>query len=201
MSDIMTSQITILDKFLPKTYEDEISRHMESLEFPWFYNPNISYTPEMNAKFREHDANIKEGDGFVSRLILDNNKVNGYGDLVKPVMYFVEDKFQMPLNHIIRARAVMIYKNPTFGDFYNVPHVDDTDEHLTLIYFVNDSDGDTIIFNELFCNKLDFTKKTIAQRIQPRKGRAVLFNGLRYHTGSVPKNNNRMLINFNFKNV
>ncbi len=191
--------IIVLDNFLPKSYEDEIEKHFSSVEFPWYYTSGVSYSWEENAKFIANDNNIKDVDGFVNRLIIENTKISGYGDLVKPLMYFVEDKFNMKVNHIIRARAVMIYKNPTFGEFYNVPHVDDMNEHMTLIYYVNDSDGDTVIFKERYDKEIDYSKKTIERRVEPRKGRAVLFNGLRYHTGSVPKYNNRMLINFNFK--
>jgi len=193
------NDIIVLDNFLPKSYEDEIEKHFSSVEFPWYYNPGVSYSQEMNAKFIANDSNIKDVDGFVNRLIIENKQISGYGDLVKPLMYFVEDKFNMKVNYIIRARAVMIYKNPTFGEFYNVPHVDDMNEHMTLIYYVNDSDGDTVFFEECYDKEIDYSKKTVERRVEPRKGRAVLFNGLRYHTGSVPKYNNRMLINFNFK--
>ena len=195
------SDIVILDNFLPKSFEDEILYNMSSLEFPWFYNPNISYAPEVTSRFMMADPQIKESDGFVSRLIIDNARVNGFGDLVRPVMYFVEDKFKAKVNYILRARAVMIYKNPMFGNYYSVPHVDDAGDHLTLIYYVNDSDGDTVIFEDVFEQNLDYKKKTIAQRVSPKKGRAVLFNGLRYHAGTVPQHSNRMLINFNFRNI
>ena len=190
--------IIILDNFLPKSYEDEIEKHFSSLEFPWYYNPGVSYSQEENAKFIANDSNIKETDGFVHRLIIENAKVSGYGDLVRPIMYFVEDKFKVNVNYIIRARAVMIYKNPVFGEFYNVPHVDDMNRHMTLIYYVNDSDGDTVIFKEKYVNGISYSKKNVERRVEPKKGRAVLFDGHRYHTGSVPTYNNRMLINFNF---
>ena len=40
--------------------------------------------------------------------------------------------------------------------------------------------------------------KNIETRITPKANRAVIFDGLRYHTGSVPTKNNRVLINMNF---
>jgi hypothetical protein len=192
------TDIIELDNFLPRGYEDEIEKQMTSVEFPWYYTSGVSYSWEENAKFIANDSKIKDTDGFVNRLIIDNQKLSGYGDLIRPLIYFIEDRFRIPVNHIIRARAVMIYKNPTFGDFYNVPHVDDMKEHKTLIYYVNDSDGDTVIFNERYDGELNYSKKTVEQQVSPRKGRCVLFDGLRYHTGSVPKYNNRILINLNF---
>ena len=191
--------IIILDNFLPKSYEDEIEKHFSSLEFPWYYNPGVSYSQEENAKFIANDSNIKETDGFVHRLIIENAKVSGYGDLVRPIMYFVEDKFKVKVNYIIRARAVMIYKNPVFGEFHNVPHVDDMNKHMTLIYYVNDSDGDTVIFKEKYVNDISYSKKTVECRVEPRKGRAVLFDGHRYHTGLLPQTSKvRLVLNYNF---
>jgi hypothetical protein len=67
-----------------------------------------------------------------------------------------------------------------------------------MVYYVNDSDGDTVIFKERWLGKADYSIKNIETRITPKANRAVIFDGLRYHTGSVPTKNNRVLINMNF---
>jgi hypothetical protein len=110
----------------------------------------------------------------------------------------MEQNTGIEVQEVLRIRAVFVNKNETFGDFYNVPHTDDEHEHKTMIYYVNDSDGDTILFKERFSGMLNFTKKTEDRRISPRKNKAVIFDGLRYHTGSVPKTGHRVLININF---
>ena len=54
------------------------------------------------------------------------------------------------------------------------------EKHLALLYYVNDSDGDTIIYEN---------KKTlkIKKTIKPKQGRIVIFDGSYWHSGSQPK--------------
>lgn len=74
---------------------------------------------------------------------------------------------------------------------YDNPHIDINYEHLVCLYYVNDSDGDTFLFD-----KIDNELK-IKKRITPKKGRVLLFNGNRYHASSGPTNGIRCIINFN----
>ena len=63
--------------------------------------------------------------------------------------------------------------------------------YKSLIYYVNDSDGDTIFFND--------NLKEI-KRVNPKKGKAVLFDSNILHCGSNPINTlNRVVINFIFE--
>lgn len=74
---------------------------------------------------------------------------------------------------------------------HNTPHIDTPSmKHYVAIYYVIDSDGDTILFNE------DNTEKA---RIAPKKGRFVVFDGDILHTGCHPiKNTKRIVLNYNF---
>ena len=68
--------------------------------------------------------------------------------------------------------------------------MDNETPHYTGIYYVNDCDGDTFLF--------DGTKEIA--KISPKKGRIVIFDGKTLHAGSHPYNSDfRMVINFNFK--
>ena len=73
----------------------------------------------------------------------------------------------------------------------NFPHVDAEYPHDVLLYYINDSDGDTIIFNEKkgFCGT-----PTIKQTIKPKKGRLVMFNGHHLHAGELPRTNEKRLV-------
>ena len=74
---------------------------------------------------------------------------------------------------------------------HNTPHIDaPTMKHYVAIYYVNDSDGDTILFNK------DNTEKA---RITPKKGRFLVFDGSILHTGSHPIiSSKRIVVNYNF---
>jgi hypothetical protein len=73
--------------------------------------------------------------------------------------------------------------------------------HKTLIYYVNDADGGTIIFNEkhnLTLDDLNTDQKTINTVDKAKRGRVVIFDGDHYHTGIIPTEKNKILININF---
>ena len=61
---------------------------------------------------------------------------------------------------------------------------------INIIYFVNDSDGDTFIFDG------DPLSLTIKQRITPKANSILIFDGDFYHASSNPiKSNRRIVIN------
>ena len=88
---------------------------------------------------------------------------------------------------------------------YNRPHTDfvgfDQQEILTMIYYVNDSDGDTFFFNEeKSFNIEDLKNLTVAKRVKPKKGKLVAFRGDIVHSGSHPiKSDFRIAINYNLR--
>ena len=75
------------------------------------------------------------------------------------------------------------------------PHTDMSFQHFVMLYYVCDSDGDTIIYNEQ--EKSD--SYTVQKRITPKQGRVVLFDGSYYHTAEQPLNNIRCVVNYDFK--
>ena len=84
------------------------------------------------------------------------------------------------------------------GDNVVPPHVDiiELNNYMTCIYYVNDSDGDTVIYNETEKNCNKFTE---FKRITPKRGRLLIFNGNRYHSENFPRSSKkRVVINFNF---
>jgi hypothetical protein len=85
----------------------------------------------------------------------------------------------------------------------HAPHVDFHVPHYTFLYYVNDSDGDTFIFNEkvnpaMGENQNYPDKFTLLERVSPKKGDAILFNGLHYHSSSTPEHHDsRIALNIN----
>jgi hypothetical protein len=70
-------------------------------------------------------------------------------------------------------------------------HRDQEESMLVAIYYINDSDGDTLIFDDEY---------NIVQRVQPKKGRLIYFENDVLHAGQVPTNTEfRGVINFNFR--
>ena len=92
------------------------------------------------------------------------------------------------------------------------PHIDMPAhrEHINIVYFVGDSDGDTILYKEKFdpVTPETYTKTSLykvpetlteKQRISPKANRAVIFSGEYWHTGQSPINHTRrVILNLNY---
>jgi len=87
---------------------------------------------------------------------------------------------------------------------YDNIHVDLPIPHMVCLYYVNDSDGDTFIFDksrDVEINSIDdFRNKefNVLKRVSPKKGRAIIFDGFRYHSSSCSSKNLRCILNFDF---
>ena len=70
---------------------------------------------------------------------------------------------------------------------YNTPHVDHfmDGDFISLIYYVNDSDGDTFLFEE--SNKDGHASfVTVKDRVGHKENTAIIFDGKQYHASSNP---------------
>ena len=101
--------------------------------------------------------------------------------------------------NIIRSRLDMTVYTP--GGMRCDPHVDSPHSHVATIFYMNDSDGNTVIFNERFegSPEIDESKLTVQKEIEPKANRLLIFDGHYIHTGHVPAHhNNRVILNSNF---
>ena len=79
----------------------------------------------------------------------------------------------------------------------DTPHIDldDNESFIVALYYVCDSDGDTIIYNER--KEQPEGQYTIKQKVTPKKGRIVIFDGCLYHTAEQPVlKNTRCIVNY-----
>ena len=82
----------------------------------------------------------------------------------------------------------------------DAPHVDADVEHMVIFYYVNDSDGDTVIYENLFegYDKVPLMSELKeSKRVTPKAGRVVMFNGKHWHTSCQPQHNVRCVVNYN----
>jgi NADPH-dependent 2,4-dienoyl-CoA reductase/sulfur reductase-like enzyme len=104
------------------------------------------------------------------------------------------------LNFILRSRGDMTMYS--YKEFVHDPHVDYYFKNISAVYYVNNSDGDTIFYNQRQFNKNEPMPKKleITNKVSPKANRLVFFDGNIIHTGMSPnKHKNRIIINSNFK--
>ena len=87
----------------------------------------------------------------------------------------------------------MLHRPP----YIHPPHIDISEPHTACIIYVNDTDGDTVIYD----HKQEWAQSypenlPIKRTIAPKAGRMVLFDGSYVHTGHSPsEHQTRILIN------
>jgi hypothetical protein len=123
------------------------------------------------------------------------------------ILGVLEKKMNLEVDKVIRIKTNWAFRElESKKDYIYPPHVDVFNTpHWVLLYYVNNSDGDTIFYNE---TENDFSQKdlisqlpnlTIKHKFTPKQGRAILFWGNRFHCGMPPVTSDfRILINHNF---
>ena len=126
--------------------------------------------------------------GWSHVLFLQNqNYFSEYMHNVHQILYYFSFFKKLNLKQIITSR--IYFQHPSSNPGYQPPHVDLPYPHFSCIYYVNDSDGDTVFYDN---------DKNIIKKVSPKKGRIIFFEGSINHSGSRPKNKHRIIINFNF---
>ncbi len=164
--------IEVIDDFLTTSYHSEILRFVSSGEMQWFYTPNITG--------EEYDGLGLHG--FSNHLydVDRDTPVNPLVSLIMPCLFQIQDYIKSP--RILRARLDMTLFNPFCPP--HVPHTDMEGDHYSAVYYVNNSDGDTIIGDT---------------KVKPIANRVVIFDGTIVHNGHSPcEHNNRIIINSNY---
>jgi hypothetical protein len=179
----------VIDDFLPKAYQNVIENTLLGDMFPWFFNPTTCGKDHPNANMQ----GVFDTYHFTHNM-LTNGKVNSeYFNLVQPIMYNLMLVEGIDTSNLLRIKANLTLKSNYLKDTFAPPH---TDFQLpqkinTCIYYVNDSDGDTLFFDSDY---------NIVNKVSPKKGRLVYFDSGFVHAKKSPqKNNTRCVLNFNFE--
>jgi len=174
----------------------ETQNHIKDLmlnKAMWSYVSDVT-NPQLNDQQRPGFAHWFVKDEIITSdlhnevlPILQNSlkKLNVHGDR----RYLQGRSFlQLPLNIDNREKL-------------DVPHVDLANfKHLVILYYVTDADGETVIYdnqfveNEKIPNFEDLKEK---QRVMPKQGRVVCFDGYYWHTSQQPSKGTRCIINYN----
>ena len=169
------------------------------LDQPWFYLRNTAYN-QFASDMKPYDPSwvtmIYNYDEIVNPIMM-----SAFQSVLIKVLY--EQKLSM--SKLIRVRAGLTTRTPY--PITHDPHVDWDNEHMTGLYYLNDSDGDTIIYNEKRDQTLTETSYqwsknknfTVQKSITPKADRFVIFDGATYHSSTSPTTTDyRIVINYNW---
>jgi hypothetical protein len=137
-------------------------------------------------------------------LTFGNNEVHDQQtfEIIRPIIdnFIKREKIKDFYLHKIKINT--LFQKIDYQPYYfNTPHQDSTDEEFsTLLYYVNDSDGNTFFFDSNEIDSKSFINLKVEDMIYPKIGTGIVFKSNQYHASSNPiKNQRRLVINIVFK--
>ena len=204
-------QIIVFDDFIETDYQEKIKRELLGAEdhlgqqFPWYYLDDVTASGDSDSQHRpglshvyvdlpyEDERDLKTG--TINSNVLGGHIISEYHELFVPLLETVVRKLGLNQATVLQGRSFLQFPINTDGTI-DKPHIDihGNNKFVVALYYVCDSDGDTVIYNE----QIKSEKYTINQRVTPKQGRIVIFDGHLYHTAEQPtKSNTRCIVNYN----
>lgn len=198
--------ILIIDDCIPKDTQDKIEKMLSGAYFPWYLNESAIWGGPVGdgASIEEPQISLQKIKNAYDRPQFTHSilTVEGQWSSAYPVIMSLLSVPPFTFSNILRIKANLTYPSPAEPKgLFGIPHTDiiDMQDYVTGIYYVNDNDGDTYIFNETY-EKKTYKNLTVKEKVSPKKGRMVLFNGNNIHSGNFPTQDKpRIVINLNFQ--
>ena len=201
----LDKDVTVIDDFIDKEYQEQIKNILMGMDpfifeekeyiFDWYFIKDV--TDAFAERHQKRSALTHEYAGQDWEDYDDDE----FNNLFVPMLSEVCRKMDFDNLKIIQGRSFLQfplhlkYKTP------DTPHIDldPGKDHIVALYYVCDSDGDTIIYNERKDLGLEAKSYTIKQKVTPKQGRMVIFDGTLYHTAEQPEDNIRCVVNYDLE--
>jgi hypothetical protein len=184
--------IEIKHNFLNDTEYHKLFKVINDMNFPWHWTEGATYQIEDSTP---SSIKLNSIEGFTDypqliHSVYGNKKPNSaYYNIIDELLLC---KILIEGDAILRIKLNCNF--PVSKSIIGKPHIDSTDAlaNKTSIYYLNDSDGDTIFFNESLDD--DFTELTIKQKFTPKANTLITFDTNTIHCGCPPVNTLKRLI-------
>ena len=153
---ILDKEITVIDNFIDKAYQEEIKQILignkpflyenEEFDFDWYFVTDVTdafASPERQQK-RCALSHVYQGVDWAE------DESDPLNSLFVPMLSEVCRKTDIDNLKIIQGRSFLQFPLNLKDKTPDTPHIDldQGREHIVALYYVCDSDGDTIIYNE-----------------------------------------------------
>lgn len=179
----------MFEKF--KIFDDIVPSHIQDyFEYKVFGKPgDLPLHPDIHFKVK-YESTAVENDYYpasFSHILKSSTHLSDHFENFTIIPKAVCKKLNTVLQDIIVARMFIVVPYDTEQEHMK-PHIDFDVPHTVVLYYLNDSDGDTLLYNK---------QGQIMKRVSPKKGRALVFDGSILHSGGIPKQGPRCAVNFN----
>jgi len=179
---------TVIDDVVPEDHLDDLVAHV--MRGPWQFIEDMAYNGEHHYGLSQQF--LKYGTGVVSSL---------FETVAVPIINAGMARIGLQIKGCDNCRAFLqLPLAEKFRGENNGVHIDNFHNHIAAVFYMFDSDGDTIIYENTKHNTILNAKdvKLVEHaRVTPKENRIVFFDGARYHCSSQPKDNLRLIINYN----
>ena len=170
-------------------------------QFPWYYLEDVTsaydddskHRPGLSHQYVKLPKGLDDDEDVKPKIV--GQVTSEYHELFVPMLRTVGVKLGMRNINVLQGRSFLQFPVNTDGTI-DSPHIDiySEDDFIVALYYVVDSDGDTVIYNETEESKTYTIKKSVT----PKQGRMVIFDGSLYHAAEQPINSNtRCVVNYN----
>ena len=189
--------ILVIDDFIDKDYQEDIKDYLmgdylyNNEQFPWYYIDDVT------AAYEEGN----QGRPGLSHVYVEYNEdktseiVSDFHEVFLPLLSKACQVLQVPTANIVQGRSFLQFPLNLESTDDDTPHIDldEGERHIVVLYYVVTSDGDTVIYNE----RTESDAYTVKQKVTPKQGRVVIFDGGQYHTAQQCKDRIRCIANYN----
>jgi len=188
--------LEVFDDIIDKSLQEKIKSTLFTDNFPWFFVDDVT-TDTINSQSRP---------AFFHKFYDNFENNSEYAWITEKIISSVIDKFKLKITQIIQSRTFLQLPLNDIEGLVDNAHIDSSRSHLVVLYYVMDSDGDTIIYDKKWergiqdLNSEETKKMIIKKRVTPKQGRVVVFDGKYWHTAEQPthnKSSKRCVINNN----
>ena len=167
-----------IKKLVPETYRQFLYNLATSHAFEWHWFDYSSY-----------DDKDRIGQ-LVHPLFLEGKVVSKHYEAFKSLLYFFEDRTGIEIKNILKLKVNLkpqtnVYSEEEVDASIHKDMLED-DNYISIVYYINDSDGDTVVYDE--------DKKTIVESMTPSSGSCIYFNSNHWHKATPPKETSKRLI-------
>ena len=199
----LDKDVTVIDDFIDEEYQEQIKNILignqdflwddRELQFDWYFISDV--TDAYADRQQKRCALTHEYAG----IDWEDDDDDEFNNLFIPMLSEVCKKMDFDNLKIIQGRSFLQFPLNLKDKTPDTPHIDLDQEHIVALYYVCDSDGDTIIYNERKDQGLEAKSYTIKQKVTPKQGRMVIFDGTLFHTAEQPQNNMRCVVNYDLE--
>lgn len=190
----MLNGIYIFNDIISKENQNILEEYFKSISKLWVSGNNLEY---MNSDIYFPQFTIPPQTKLNKNIenIIDTIQLNVVNNL----------KLENVQKYRTKVNKLPIHKIKLNEDIRSGIHIDRWEPHISIIYYINDADGDSCFYEytddiknwmEDVASK-NFNKFKQINKSTPKKGTVCVFNGMIPHHGSYPSKEDRYVINMN----